>query len=316
MASIVLAQLPQDTYVPPPMWQGITSWWEAPNGDIWNLIDGSSGIALCPGTRGFDNPEYDIYKETSPGMPGATMQGARAQSREVYWVLAIHQPDSPDAVLDLDSRFWDTMDPEAFGWWYVRTARGTRRLRIRFDNDNGHAWDHLPGTTEWIKYGIYLEATEQPYWQGEPVSVIYDPEDETDLFGDGAPDFNIGSGTTQSTATITNPGQTDAWATWRLDGPIEAGAVVGVGTRTTTVPVAVDAGKTLILNTNPRINTAQIGTWDESSKTLVGFTNVMREFGVTDFAPIPRGKDVPVTVSSVGSGTISASITPLYRRAW
>lgn len=317
MVAIVLAHIPQEVYVPPSMWQGITSYWEAPNGDMWNLLDGSSGIALCPGTRGWDNPEYDEFKASAPGLAGATFQGVRAKPREVLWALAMYEPASPSAILALDSDFWDTMDPEQFGWWHVIGPRGTRRkLQVRFVKDTGAGWEYLPGTTDWLKYGIYLEATLQPYWQGDPVSVVFDREGDTDFFGPGAPDFTIGSSNSEAAATITNAGQVDVWPVWRFDGYTEAGAEVGATGRTTKIPIAVPEGQTLIIDTNPRVNTALLGTWNAARRELVNTTNVMRQIGITNFAPIPRGRDVPLTIRSSGSGVTQASITPLYRRAW
>lgn len=318
MTAIVLAHIAQDVYVPPPLWEGITSFWEAPNGDIWNLLDGSSGIALCPGTRGWDNPEYDEFTEAMPGLDGVTFQGVRAKPREVLWALAMYHPGSPTEILELDSMFWDTMDPEAFGWWHVVGPQGARRrLQIRFRQDTGEGWEFLPGTTEWLKYGIYLEATLQPYWQGDPISVVFDRETDSDFFGaDDAPDFNIASSNSEARATITNPGKKEAWPVWRFDGYTEAGAEVGAVGRTTRIPIAVPEGRTLIIDTNPRVNTALLGTWNNTTGQLQNATNVMRQFGVTDFAPIPHGRDVPLTIRSSGSGSTRASITPLYRRAW
>lgn len=317
MAAIVLADQRAPDYVPPPLWPGIDSWWEAPNGDTWNLVNGSSGICLRPGTRGFGNPEYESHQEELPGLGGATFLGTRAKPREVFWVLAVYEPDSAQEFLMHDAKFWDTMDPDEFGWWYVKTPLGQqRRLRVRFRDEGNTSWDFLPGTMDWTSYGLYLEATEQPLWEGETITVAFDPPTVTDFFGpDGGPPFTIGSGSSTETATISNPGQADAWAVWRIQGPMTSVTVGSVG-RSTVIPINVPAGRTLIIDTDPRTATARLGTWNSSSQTLTGWTNVMRQIGITNFAPIPKGKNVPLTLNAVGSGQISATITPLYRRAW
>lgn len=319
MAAIVLAgQSRPSGFMPTPLWQGIESWWEAPNGDTWNLTNGSSGVLLRPGTRGFGNPEFESHQEELPGLGGATFLGTRAKSREVFWVLGIYEPKGSQEFLSLDADFWDTMDPDAFGWWYVRTPNGsTRRLRIRFRDEGSTPWELKPGTSEWMSYGIYLEATEQPLWEGTTITVGFPPPKVTSFFGaTGGPPFTIGVSSSTETARITNPGQADAWPVWRLDGPFTSATVGTVG-RTTAIPVNIPAGRTLIIDTDPRTATAYLGTWNNSTQSLAdGATNVMRQIGVTNFAPIPKGRNVPLTLNAVGTGLISATITPLYRRAW
>ena len=318
MVAIVLAGSNAPTFVPPQLWSGIESWWEAPNGDIWNLLDGSSGISLRPGTRGFGNPEYDSPQEELPGIPGARFRGTRPKAREVFWVLGIYEPRESGDILDLDAKFWDTMDPDAFGWWYVKTPKGqVRRLQVRFRGEGDTAWDLLPGTSEWMLYGLYLEATERPLWEGAAITAAFPPPKESSFFGEtGGPPFMISRGSSTETATLTNPGQADAWPVWRIDGPFTSTSVGTVG-YTTTIPINIPAGRTLIIDTDPRTGTAYLGTWNNTTQSLnPGATNVMRQIGVTNFAPIPKGKDVPLTLTAVGTGLISATITPLYRRAW
>lgn len=56
-------------------------------------------------------------------------------------------------------------------------------------------------------------------------------------------------------AKINNPGDVDAWPTWTIIGDSTA-AAVGVGTSVVEVPFVVPAGKALVVNTDPTVQTA------------------------------------------------------------
>jgi hypothetical protein len=36
----------------------------------------------------------------------------------------------------------------------------------------------------------------------------------------------------------------------------------------------------------------------------------------SDFAPVPVGNDLPITLTTTGAGTVNMTFTPLFYRAW
>jgi hypothetical protein len=287
-------------------WIGLQPTWTGWDGSTWNLSDPTSGVMLLRGgTRGLTMPPVQRLTSDSPGVPGSRHRGYRVAEREVFWPLFVFKDSDSAGWVEHDRAFWRTMHPDRPGVWSVsHPDGGSRSLRCRFVDDGEHAFDLLPVRFGWAKYGVTLVA-EQPFWQGQPIIRSWKAADPVDFFGSGAPDFHITPGSTLADAVMDNPGDEPAHVTWTVHGPTSS-VEVGVGGRIIEVPFPLAEGESLTIDTAP------------TAQTAIDSDGVERtaELGEVDFAPLPPGQSVSLSLNMVGSGMVSATITPLYHRAW
>lgn len=281
--------------------------WQGWDGTVWDLTDGTAGLFLVPtGVRGLAMPPIDRFTQESPAVAGTRWRGSRAGEREVFWPLYIFSDGTAQDWVDYDRAFWRTMHPDLPGVWTVAQPDGTMRsLTARFADDGDHSFQQDPAKTGWELYAITLVA-EQPYWQGTPIIRTWRGGTGTSgFFGAGAPPFTIGSGATLDVATIDNPGDVPAYPVYTISGPTTS-VTVGIGGRIVEVPFAIASGQSLTIDTGPTAQTA----FDSNGVDRTG------ELGAVDFAPIPPGVSLQMSLQMAGTGTVSGTITPLYRRAW
>lgn len=299
-------------YVPPPapgpLFTHMPMTWTGWDGSVWDLCSGGSGLALGAGVRGLNMPPTHRHVTTSPAVAGSRRRGWSADEREVFWPLRLYrdgQGADSQSWVNLDAAFWATMHPDRAGTWTVDSPNGARSLSCVFDNDGGHATDTIPTLRGWETYGIYL-AAESAYWVGEPVRRSWSQSDPVNFYGPGnnAPMFYISSASNMASATVTNPGDVDAWPVWTIKGPFSS-VTVGVGGRTVTFPIAVADGQTLVIDSAPEKRSAKLNG-----------ANVYKQLSSWDFAPVPAGQDRALSLSMVGAGSVSVDITPRFFRAW
>lgn len=309
---IVIA--PEET-TPPPVaqWPGLAAMtWTGHDGSQWDLL-GSAGLCLTDGLRGLHMPNIDRYVNTSPALAGSRWRGSRTAEREVFWPLLVWSDAGSQDWLEYDRAFWATMRPDATGVWEVRQPDGrARRLSCRFVDDSDHSTSWDPTRRGWDVYGVRLVA-EQPFWEGDPVTRTWNNPAPTPFFGGvtggKGPLFYISSGSTVISASVDNPGDVDAYPVYTVD--TSGGAVdsVSVGYAGNTVDLGpIPAGQKRIIDTRPDRLTVVDQNGADKWSDLTGDP----EFD----APIPPGESVPLSLSMVGSGTVSLSLTPLYYRAW
>lgn len=281
--------------------------WTGSDGVTWDLCTGSSGLALGAGVRGLNMPPTRRHVTTSPAVAGSRRRGWSTDEREVFWPLRVFRDGEgadAQAWIDLDAAFWSSMHPDKPGVWSVESPNGKRSLACVFDNDGGHSTETIPTLRGWETYGIYL-AAESPYWVGEPVRRVWSQSGPVSFYGSsGATPFNISSASNLATATVTNPGDVDAWPVWTITGPCTS-VTVGVGGRTVTYPLPVAEGSTLVIDSAPEKRAAQLNG-----------SNVYRQLSSWDFAPVPAGQDRSLSLSMAGTGSVSVDITPRFFRAW
>jgi len=116
--------------------------------------------------------------------------------------------------------------------------------------------------------------------------------------------FNISSGSQLSTAKITNDGDLEAWPVWTVTGPLTS-VTVGVDGSTVQWDVALLEGDVLVIDTDPAVQSAWLNGDD-----------VTDQLGTADFAPIPAGHELPLSLTMAGAGSVEAAITPRHYRAW
>ena len=297
--------------------EGLHFLWHAWDGMTWDIgaVDGSSGVTLAAGVRGLDFPQIDWHTSESASVDGAQDRSWRIPARDVFWPLRIWQDAKSQEWLDYDAAFWRTMQPGRYGTWEVQQPSGVARtLRLRIQDPGDWEMGTDPALLGWAKYGRRLTAPD-PYWRGDPIVRSWTTATGSDFFGGvaKAPPFIISPASTVSTATLTNPGDVPAWPVWTVYGPATA-ATLGIVGQTVSVPFAVASGKALVVDTDPRAQTAYL--YDVSGGELVNPVERTGDLGAVGFAAIPPGESVTLSLALTGSGTIQCRLVPGWLRAW
>lgn len=319
MASIVYAAPPVDMLASARLPQGMRMTWESWDGELWDIASGVEGVALMPGVRGLNMPPMRRHIQTSPAVHGSRRTGWITSEREVFWPLLVFREAGYYDWHKLDGDFWRSMHPDRPGIWSVTDPSGrTRKLTCVFDNDGGHSTEILPSIQGWEKYGIYL-AAEQPFWVGEALRRGWSGSGGTSFFGSGAPSFNISTASSAATATINNPGDLDAWPKWTVVGGSTT-TTIGLPGQLIQVPFNIPSGKALQVDTDPSRQTVIYGDWVPNALTGFGqIANPINRFadmGSIDFAAVPAGEAVPLSIVINGGGVVLMELVPRYFRAW
>lgn len=313
---------------PAPAWSGMPMTWTA-KGVTWPLTDRGTGVFLRPGVRGLGTISTERHASTSPAVAGSRHEGVSVADREVFWPIKIYSPDGSTAWMLRDRAFWAGMDPDDTGVWEITHPDGAKRsLRLRFLNDGDHVRAKNPLRNGWDSYNITLLA-EQPYWVGAPaVKSFKPPEPPLPFFDPTGPQIvNIASGYSVENATIDNPGDVESFARWFIDGNVTS-ASVGVGGVVVGVPFTVPFGQCLVIESDPALTLGAtlyditVAGMDlkpsarEIGVHLINPVDKTRDLGENDFAPIPAGKQVPLSLTLTGSGVVECLLPSLYRRPW
>lgn len=297
---------------------GLAFTWTGWDGSVWPLTDPSSGVYInAEGVEGLNAPAYRHHTQTSPAIAGQWHRGSVTEPRAVFWPLTVEHRGTEADFVARDAAFWRTMDPNRPGTWTVTRPDGAARsLRVRFVDDGGHAYTHDPVRDGWEVYGLSLVA-DDPYWRGPEVRRSWRASDSDDFYNGAAkaPSFNLASSNVLGSANVDNEGDVDAWPTWTVVGPCTE-VTLGVSGRTISAPITLTATQALVIDTDPTAQTATVGTWNESTATLSGGVDRTADLAAVDFAPIPAGSSVPLTITLAGTGYVSVTFTPRYRRAY
>jgi hypothetical protein len=319
MASIAYAAPPVEMLATARMPQGMRMTWESWDGTLWDIASGAEGVALMPGVRGLNMPPMRRHVQTSPAVHGSRRTGWIANEREVFWPTLVYREADQYDWAKLDGDFWTSMHPDRPGIWSVTDPSGaTRKLTCVYDNDSNHSTDILPSIQKWERYGIYL-AAEQPFWVGATIKRGWSGSGGTSFFGSGAPSFNISTASSASTATISNPGDLDAWPRWTIVGPSTT-TTIGIPGRIISVPFNIPAGKALVVDTDPSKQTVLYGDW--VADPIGGFGHItspvsrFADMGAIDFATVPAGEAVPLDIVINGAGVVLMELVPRHFRAW
>lgn len=327
MANIVYGS----PYLPPtpsaPAWSALPMTWTA-KGVQWSLSDPRSGIILLPGVRGLGSIHAERHSTSSPAAAGSRYEGTSVLDREVFWPLHIYSDDGSIDWMLRDRAFWAGMDPQDTGVWTVTHPDGKHRsLTLRFLSDGDHTRAQDPMVRGWDTYAVTLVA-EQPYWVGDPVvNSFIGPVDPLPFFEPTGPQIvNIASSYSAANARMDNPGDVESYPRWFIDGSTTA-VSAGVGGVVVNVPFAVLAGTCLVIESDPDMIGATLyditasGATKKPSERIVGEDLInpidkTAALGEADFAPVPAGSQVPLSLAITGSGTVEVLLPTLYRRPW
>lgn len=292
----------------PSPWGRIKHLFHGWDGSVWDVTDGRDGVFLMPeGIEGMGMPDIQNYTFNSPVVHGVEWEGWRATGRDCHWVIGIFEDSSIEWLAQVKA-FWKIFRPGKTMRWEIVLPNGDHfNLIVRFKGDDSSVYARDPVRLGWAIYGITCFA-EQPFWEGTPVSYLFEPRDteNDDFFGPTGvgPPFYIGSSSQADieTATLNNPGDVETYAKWTAYGPFTTASVGLNGAVVNLTPA--DADDVFIIDTNPRNLTATKNGVD-----------VMASLGEFDFAPIPEGEDVELSLGMNGAGRIIAEFTPLYLRS-
>lgn len=301
---VILASPPSGPPSVVELMEGIVHEWVDADGVVWDLNDWTSGVMLDNrGLEGMHNPQLTMYRSESRGTPGHRKRGWRAKTREVFWPIFIYG-DTSAQWFERQRAFLSTIHPDKEGRWRVTANNATRELVVSGVFDAVHTYDVDPMLDGWSAYGVELEAA-QPYWQGARIrrGPWQAPGAVPFLPPTGGPPLHISSSSAFGSATVPNYGDVEAWGTWTARGPLSA-ISLGVAGAIINVPFDLNAGQTLVIDTDPRHPSA-----------LRNGVDVTAQLGLQEYAAVPPGASVPLHVEAAGSGSITFDLVPLHFRA-
>lgn len=281
--------------------QPLPSRWIGHDGSEWDLTRIDGPMLVQNGVIGLHDPEFERFIDESSTLPGHRLRGVRARAREVFWPL-LFRSDSVAEWANTWSDFWRSIHPVKQGTWRVGTGDSARELRLTGIYDAKYSMRHDPFTLGWATIGTQLEAA-QPYWQGQPITRGPWTNATGRPFFPGPP-FRLSSSKTLAQASIPNPGDVETWLTWRAVGPFSA-LTLGVGGSSIVVPFELEDGEVLEIDMDPRNQFARLDGEDATEP-----------LGFQEFAAVEPGESVPLAIAATGSGSVSATLTPLYFRAF
>lgn len=286
---------------------GFSMAWTGWDGSVWSLSSRDHGLILGPGLRGLGSAPVQRFADESPAVAGSRWRGSRTLEREVFWPLDILHDAAGQDWIARDRAFWRTMDPERPGMWSVEQPNGERRtLLCRWsEGDDEAAVD--PALIGWARYGVRLVA-EDPYWRGAPIVKSFSSGSGVAYFSSSGSVYGRSPSNLLASATLSNPGDVDAWPTWTVtaSGAGITEVSVGVGGRVVEAPIVLAAGQSVTINSAPAYRNAVRETGADVTASL----------GEVAWGAVPAGESQPLDLTMTGDGTVTVSLSPGYRRAW
>lgn len=311
---VIVAPTPGPEPVPPYVWPeqvaaASLSWqWTSYTGETWNLTDLSSPVLKLRGASGVGPvaPTH-FWKDAGAALDGSTWDGVRVGNGTVFMPVLITGRDSVDFLAN-HRAFSRSLNPLEEGTLRVTRPDGEwREIKCRFEDDGNPPIDLDPVMSLRVTYGITW-STADPCWSGQSITQNYANSPTQPWLVPPGPPMYINPSATLATATFTNPGDVPSSPIWRVNGPF-TGFTVGLGDQVVTSTSVRDATGWIEIDT--RVN----------KRTVLDANGIDRWLDVTvaDFADIPPGDDVPLTVNVAGSGpdtSVDLTFIPRYRSAW
>lgn len=279
--------------------------WTGTDGATWELCSGPVG--LLSGARGFGLPTPQHFLDESPGLHGTSHRGLRYPARDVF--LPVELKDYSD-MLALERSFFAGLDPAGEGVLSVTAPDAvTRWLRCRYVDGAEGEYEFDPLLVGRATYGLRMLAGD-PWWHGEPVLKDFPFQEPSTAGFFPLPPVRVGATHALNRGEVTNPGQAESFAAWRITGPF-TGFSVGVGTSVVSATIRKAAGQWVEVDMHP------------DRLTILDETGASIRSSVTEWnpAPIPPGGSDLVThilggVGGEGNSSVRLTFPTLYRRAW
>lgn len=285
--------------------------WEGPDGSVWDLRDGSSGVQISQGgVLGLRHAPAEAFVRQSSFVDGQEVTGWKLKARPLELPLDVHGVSEADWFVR-DRAISRAFRADRPGKLTITDPMGGRRtITARLDGDDDDAMENDPSSLFASTLTMPLIA-DDPWYYGQPIVHTFDDANPDASFypaGGFGPPFYLAPATFTGADTLTNPGDAPAWGVLTLEGPAE-GFSVNIGGRVISGFVdgfTLAAGRTLTIDTSPRRSTARL---DDG-------TNVTRYLTSTKFSAVPDGSSIPMDVIVFGDGAMSMTLVPRYLRAW
>jgi len=287
---------------------GVT--WTGWDGSHWDLHKGP--VYLQPGVDLFSMLTGDAFVRQTALTDGQRFSGWRAEPRAGLLPVLIGRSQTETEWLALDRAWWRTMRIDRPGTLTVTAPDGSvRRLKLRFVNDGGVGKVADPSQRRMEIAPIKMVA-DDPWWVGDSFGKVFrNGGVPVNFFGGevglGSP-YVIGASSTTATATITNPGDDGTWPVYTVDGPVTAFSAIIDG-REVAGDFTVAAGQQLRVDTSPQQQVAHLIDGETQ-------TNVTRQMRELQFAQVPDGTAVALSIQISGTGSLTITAEPNYYKAW
>jgi hypothetical protein len=295
--------------------------WTGANGTVWDLTAWDSPVQVTT----MDLPSTPAFSQqfaSSPARDGRRYEGTTWQQADCVLTLIVGDVVPPAGQphrrrgtewRKLDKQFRLSMSPSEPGKLTItdRTSATSRHLHLRLDKPLAIPGNEDPAIGGVATYSAIMTADDSPWWEGEVVPATFAAGSQQGPFFGGPNNTTLLyiSQTDQlANATITNPGDREAWPVWWARGPFLT-AEVGIGDEKVILPFSRGPNQTVHVDSYNQTITDENGDslWD-----LMGFTDPV-------FAAIHPGETVPLHTTLTGSDNRSAigvSLTPLYEGPW
>lgn len=286
------------------------------DGTYWDLTTGKvrlSGTGTN-GVEGLGEPKWNRNTIESAGTDGQrrTGQRSRASARQGYFPLLILGDDALDWS-HTSAAWWRAWSPDIPGLITVAMPDGSQRtIAACLSDDDTYAPIMDPALTATEQIGLTWIA-DDPFWRSATISATFQVGDggaPADFFnGGGAPPFNLSAGNTAADIVMSNPGELEAFPTYTVTGPATTFSVT-LGGKVVSGSIAVETGQTLQIITDPAMQVAWLFNTDGTA------VNVTPQLSSVNFGSIPAGTSSRVDATISGTGSLTVSFDPRYRRAW
>lgn len=286
--------------------------WEGADGRVWDLTRGPNVNLTQAGVAGLGMLAAETFVRTSATLDGQVVTGWKAKPRDIFLPIDVFSVRSELEWFSLQTALNRSFRPDRPGTLHVTDPLGNvRHIAARRVADGDQALEVDPTVDMALETGFTLVA-DDPWYLGPLVEHEFtDAAGARRGFypGPGETGFYLAPATFTGAATVRNPGDVDAWPIWVLQGPVSEFRIE-VGGRVIAGRFDIPSGATLRIDTRPQRKSAML----TSAAGLV--TNVSPQLGQVQFARIPDGEAVPVSVVIAGTGRALVQLHPRYFMAW
>ncbi|QKW15386.1 phage tail domain-containing protein [Verrucosispora sp. NA02020] len=278
--------------------------WIDPDGVEWELNAPGRDFFTMNAVSGYGITPVNLITRPDP-RGGVTVIGVRSQQRTLVWPVRVRGRTH----MEFQTRWRQVAAAFALtrrkgpGLFRLRRPDGTSREVLAYYQSG---WDGEPGQGHTYDTPTLTLLCPDGFWRdSQPITLERTTGEVGDFFD---PYPNISSGDVIGATQMFNPGEVEAWPTWRLDGPAtQLVAVNHTTTRTFTVNTSLSTGEYLTITTRPGRVTNHLGATVNGALVRPGSTLWRLEPGVND---------VEFTVSGSTTNTkISMSFYPRYETA-
>lgn len=275
-----------------------------PDGVVWELNPPGTELFTMNAASGYGITPVELVTRKDP-RGGVTVVGVRDQPRTLVWPVRIRGRTHMEfltrwrqvaAALALTKR-------KGPGLFRLTRPDGTARDALVYYQSG---WDGEPGEGHTHDTPTLTLLCPDGHWRdSQPITIERRSGSSVDFLN---PYPSLSSGDVLGATAITNPGQVEAWPTWRLDGPatqlVATNHTLG---KTFTINHTLAAGESLTITTRPGRVTNSAGAPVNGALVRPGSVLWRLEPGVNDLT---------FTVTGAATATkITLSFYPRYETA-